>query len=570
MKKLLASLLPLFALLLDGCSSKLIVHQFPKTDSRGIPSYCSEIKSGIPSRWLVEYHEDSPTFSIADRGDFMYKTEPCPDSYNQCVYSQDNSKDKLPIHNYKAEFSAYTTYELSFNEAKVVCGIKEALENKKLSSSEAYWNIYMNTNEDFNPELFLSKAHTSFHTRAPYGGRAIYDNANNALMAKISLERKPGESLAFATERVYSEVLEQSSTMLNRVHNGFYETQIPPIPQRPNRPTETILAKDPYEKLEAFAKRVEATKIYEARMREYLADQHIKQLEAYNAKILSLREDYTKALEMQHKENQRVVDWLIKHQETILKTIANAIFKNEPYCTKFGCDDYTSYDADSEILRTKEFRITHPIYVKIKMSADEVRSLQNTSNWAFYDQKVDVEFKDGEMIIGKSYVRGEKTKWLEVIEDGGSSIPKKVEARIVVSPPKDNHTVKLLESKLAIIPPKSGVWDSSAAMKVADLYNPKVPQWFSTPNSKEKIAYGTGLSLDEAKNDALRELAIMHSANISVKQSTKTKVKGTPSAEVTSEKEVNVSTNKSYTGSYRIIKQEPMDGRWYVSIQEEK
>jgi hypothetical protein len=78
------------------------------------------------------------------------------------------------------------------------------------------------------------------------------------------------------------------------------------------------------------------------------------------------------------------------------------------------------------------------------------------------------------------------------------------------------------------------------------------------------------LSIDEAKNDALRELAIMHSANISVKQSTKTKVKGTPSAEVTSEKEVNVSTNKSYTGSYRNIKQEMMDGRWYVSIQAQK
>jgi hypothetical protein len=565
-----ALLFPIAALFLGGCSG-LTIHKFPKTDSRGVPSYCSQIWTGNDTEQKLRHGVNGGAFGFIEKAGVVTRAGPASVwSASNYFYIQDGRSDLLPINNYNALVSGYAPWSISSSETNQLCAIKEAFENKKILFGSEYKNVYLNTDDEFSPEFFSSNSllNNQYITDSEV---AVYDKRNNAFLAKTRFLREKGESLASATERIYADLLNQSSTMLDRVHTGFYETQIPPIPKRPDKPTETILIKDTYETSAAFAKRVEDTRVAEVLAREQAANGYIKQLEERNTKILSLREEYTKALEMQRAENQRVVDWFVKEQKYLLKDIANAIVKNltcsAPTELHLRVKNYgVTYDADLEMLNTH----CRGIPTKVKMTVDEVQSFKDTSKDHFYDQKVDVEFKDGEMIIGKTYIRGEKTRWFEVIEDGSSSAPRKVEARIFVSPPKEDRTVELLDGELAIIPPKSGVWDSAAAMKVADLYNPKVPQWFSTPNSKEKIAYGTGLSLDEAKNDALRELAIMHSANISVKQSTKTKVKGTPSAEVTSEKEVNVSTNKSYTGSYRIIKQEPMDGRWYVSIQAQK
>jgi hypothetical protein len=558
-----ALLFPTAALLLGGCSG-LTIHKFPKTDSRGVPSYCSQIWTGNDTEQKLRHGVNGGAFGFIEKAGVVTRAGPASVwSASNYFYIQDGRSDLLPINNYNALVSGYAPWSISSSETNQLCAIKEAFENKKILFGSEYKNVYLNTDDEFSPEFFSSNSllNNQYITDSEV---AVYDKRNNAFLAKISFLREKGESLASATERIYADLLNQSSTMLDRVHTGFYETQIPPIPKRPDKPTETILIKDTYETSAAFAKRVEDTRVAEVLAREQAANGYIKQLEERNTKILSLREEYTKALEMQRAENQRVVDWFVKEQKYLLKDIANAIVKKQ-HIKRIG-----NYDADLETMSTYQTEGFWGVNVKIKMTVDEAKNLMDHDGDNLNDLRVDVEFKDGEMIIGKTYARRGDTRWFEVIEDGSSSVPRKVEARIFVSPPKEDRTVELLDGELAIIPPKSGVWDSAAAMKVADLYNPKAPEWFSTPNSKEKIAYGTGLSLDEAKNDALRELAIMHSANISVKQSTKTKVKGTPSAEVTSEKEVNVSTNKSYTGSYRIIKQEMMDGRWYVSIQAQK
>jgi hypothetical protein len=558
-----ALLFPIAALLLGGCSG-LTIHKFPKTDSRGVPSYCSQIWTGNDTEQKLRHGVNGGAFGFIEKAGVVTRAGPAYEwSASNYFYIQDGRSDLLPINNYNALVSGYAPWSISSSETNQLCAIKEAFENKKILFGSEYKNVYLNTDDEFSPEFFSSNSllNNKYITDSEV---AVYDKRNNAFLAKISFLREKGESLASATERIYADLLNQSSAMLDRVHTGFYETQIPPIPKRPDKPTETILTKTPYETLAAFAKRVEDTRVVEVLAREQAANGYIKQLEERNTKILSLREEYTKALEMQRAENQRVVDWFVKEQKYLLKDIANAIVKKQ-HIKRIG-----NYDADLETMSTYQTEGFWGVNVKIKMTVDEAKNLMDHDGDNLNDLRVDVEFKDVEMIIVKTYARRGDTRWFEVIEDGSSSVPRKVEARIFVSPPKEDRTVELLDGELAIIPPKSGVWDSAAAMKVADLYNPKAPEWFSTPNTKEKIAYGTGLSLDEAKNDALRELAIMHSANISVKQSTKTKVKGTPSAEVTSEKEVNVSTNKSYTGSYRIIKQEMMDGRWYVSIQAQK
>lgn len=73
------------------------------------------------------------------------------------------------------------------------------------------------------------------------------------------------------------------------------------------------------------------------------------------------------------------------------------------------------------------------------------------------------------------------------------------------------------------IPTVDTVWQSSASVVVADLYNPKIPNWFMKPE-----------------------------------------LSGSNLTEETLKKSVNVQTTKPYKENFKIIRQEQSDGRWYV------
>ncbi len=461
------------------------------------------------------------------------------------------------------------------------CAINEAIKNGITDFKTNAVVAHVDTDKKFGEGPSLWAESYGIYSRngskkdgdlLDFGTPLILDDRNDAVMAFVPILRNKDESIDSAVQRIFLEMVKQGKNEIQRVNKSYYEKQIPPLPIKPNAPSFTKISKESFETTEEFTKRVEATRQSEQKIREQTAQEYFNKLEYRNQRIADLEVDYANALEIQAKENQRIVDWLFSNQIDIMKWIARNIVTSyeigSPYhiANKWG-NKNVSYDADSGQLVTYLNYWTGSSKIVVFIPAEDAKRLSGWQYNEFPKRKIDLSEENGQLVIGKAYVGDNDGNWYEFHEGVAARESRKIEVIIQheqISIPKGEAS---LASFKAGIPTVDILWQSTASVVLADLYNPKVPEWFSKPNMKNNTGYGTGLTLDDAKNDALRELALRNGMSVTAEQSTLTKANSFSITEETLSKKVDVRTSKAYTGGFKLIRQEFIDGRWYVIVE---
>ncbi len=433
---------------------------------------------------------------------------------------------------------------------KQFCAIYDALKDEKIAFNSRGQNFYyFDTSKPFSSTGSIKNKHL-----------IIYDERNDAVMASILLHTNYNETLGDATQRIFSSIVSQAKNEVDRIRIEDFKALIPPLPNKPEKPTPVNLVKSQFETSQAFAQRVESVRMSEKERIEKAAQTYIELMEKRNQEIVRLDEEYSKAIIIQAKENQRVVDWLGVNQADIKLWIVNSLAIRRPEVRGDKEDDYF-YDADKGELHGMQngFPFVMPL------NSVEARYLIDYNN--FERTSVDA-VKEGNDVVIKGmygvYHNGIKRQFFHTTYK--SAGPKHIEAVVVPTEVKIPKIDASLAQFKAVIPTVDTVWETSSVAVVADLYNPKAPTWFSSPQINGDVGYGSGLTLEDAKNDALRELALKCNLSVSVEQSTTTTATRYSVSEDTMKKKVDVSTSKPYTGSFKIVHQEHMDGRWYVQV----
>ncbi len=472
-------------------------------------------------------------------------------------------------------------------KAEQFCAINEAMKNGIIDFKSSAIVLHINTNKKFGDGPgddighgldehaygIYERSYGNNGVSHSFGNVLILDDRNDAVFAYVPIVRNKDESLASAVQRVYLEILKQAQNEVKRVNKGYFEKQIPPLPAKPNMPTTTTINKETFETTDQFTKRVEQVRQEEQKKREQTAQDYINKLEYRNKRIVELEEEYAHALDVQAKENQRIADWIFDNQLDIMKWITKNIVSSyligTPYqivINKASKD--TAYDADAGRLSTY-LNYGDGCYsnVAIFIPPNDAKKLSKIYKRFFSNIKIELSSDNGQLVIGKLFVKDDDSDWYEVQEGLSPFKPRKIEIVIRHEPINAPKLESSLDAFKAGIPTTDIVWQSTASVVVADLYNPKVPAWFSKPDMKNNTGYGTGLTLDDAKSDALRELALRSGMSVTAEQSTTTKANSFSIIEETLTKKVDVKTSKAYTGSFKLIRQEFIDGRWYVIVE---
>lgn len=461
-----------------------------------------------------------------------------------------------------------------------LCGIREGLERGRLDPNFTGAVLHINTDSPFSNGPIWSQ--TSFgdgpswslatfhHPLAKYNSSVVlYDDRNDAIMATIDISRHKDEPLEMAIQRLFLEVTTQAKSEISRVNKEYFEKQIPIVPTKPALPSVTKLERTTFETSEVFASRVEAVRTEEEKTREKAATDYIKKMQDRNQQIVELEEKYITATKAQAKENQRIADWLYKNQVSIMSYLAQNIVSTYIVENYVNTNNYNADARRLVVLVNYHNGTSKAVITASPDIAKKITLAYKPRNYGydFGEVKIDTTI-NGELVLGKTYVRQDGVDWLELQEYTSSSADSgRIEVVIQHEPIPIPDINAVFSNFKAKVPTVDTVWQSSASIVVADLYNPKIPDWFMKPELSGNIGYGAGPTLDDAKNDALRELALKKNLSVSVEQSTVTKSFGRNLTEETLKKSVNVQTTKPYKDNFKIIRQEQSDGRWYVILQ---
>ena len=130
----------------------------------------------------------------------------------------------------------------------------------------------------------------------------------------------------------------------------------------------------------------------------------------------------------------------------------------------------------------------------------------------------------------------------------------------------DSKTFKDYKQKNSRIISKneSEIW----YIDVVNRMNSKVPKWFSTPDfSNTTVAFAQADTLEEAKVKALHDLALIKDVKVSATIESTNEFGNSLKNYHNLKKSVQTKTNVRFTqNDYRILKQEKVDGIWYVSL----
>ena len=111
---------------------------------------------------------------------------------------------------------------------------------------------------------------------------------------------------------------------------------------------------------------------------------------------------------------------------------------------------------------------------------------------------------------------------------------------------------------------KKEIWYIDVVKRV----NAKVPKWFSNPNlNTNRISYAHAESLKEAKDKALAELAFMRKVKVSSTFEVTKEFDSSLKSYSELKRTINTSTNVELgSNDYAVLKQEKIDGMWYVAL----
>ncbi len=368
------------------------------------------------------------------------------------------------------------------------------------------------------------------------------------------------ESIALQVEDIINQAAKNNLYLLD------YEQILKYIPQEvqpPKLPSVPNLTKSEFETKVAFQQRLkDAVAKREEKIRK-LQQEYSRKIFERNSYIDALQSSYKSYLEQTSLNKEEFVKELQNNVALLTKVL---FIEN---ISGYMGEDF-HYDAEKERLYfyivSKKHGFRQKVFIQVDAQTAKKIKLEKS-----YLLEPLLHLEDTTLVLdGFELLEPDSQEHYEVVYTNINYKPERITLRVTtqkeaIDKEISNYFKQYKQQDAPIIDPtKKEIWYVDMAKSV----NARVPQWFSNPNyTKTLIGYGEGETLDEAKANARKDLALSIDT------------KGKVSLQMV-EKSDSFRTFKEFTSSsnqssdiklsaydYRVYKQEKIDGQWYVALE---
>ena len=410
--------------------------------------------------------------------------------------------------------------------------------------------------EDKYEELQKSKSRKA--------GVIFLDDATNELISIIVFDKYKDSSLMQSISLEIDELfINAALSDKNILTNEEVMSYIPAEITIPILPIIKKPIKSEYQKLSDFNKKVQdAVSLREASIRELQRNYSLDVMER-NIFIDNLAKGYKLYVENSTKNKNELVEELKNN----IPLLAKIMFLEN--ISGYGADEF-EYDVEEERLYFKIFsnkggfsqQAVANIPVDIAKEIKENKTFKIAPH-VVYENKL-LKLKGFEIIETESD-DSFKVSYTDV-----NFTPEVVSIAVVgkkeiINKEFSNQFAKYKQVNSPIVDTtKKEIW----YVDIANRVNAKIPSWFTSPiNNNDTMAYGEGNTLTQAKNSARDELAKIIKVHIDSSYKSVDIANEFASSTKIEQRSVQTSTVDLDTSDYKLVKQDSVDGRWYVALK---
>jgi len=366
------------------------------------------------------------------------------------------------------------------------------------------------------------------------------------------------KSISLQIEGILNQI---ANNDLNVLKYSDIKEYIPPVIKLPTIPPAKKLKKSEFETTKQFNQRVkEAVKKREAMIRK-LQREYSFAVFKRNTYIDNLQKAYKQYLENKIEEKNE----LLKELKQNIPVLSKVLFLENT--SGYSAKNFR-YDADNEKLYftifSKKYNFSQDVVSKIPIDDAKDIKLQNK-----FKIIPNIIVKNNKLILKKFEILDTVTQnSYDVIYTNINFKPEIVTLEIKqkqhIKKQLNKYFKNFKQKNISIIDnSKKEIW----YIDIVKSINAKIPKWFSNPDSKKIIGYGEGKTLEEAKAEARKELALMKKAIInsefnSIKEFNNFKRFNEVKQNLKENSDVILNKNE-----YKLYKQQKVDGIWYVGFE---
>lgn len=401
-------------------------------------------------------------------------------------------------------------------------------------------------------------------SKARKAGVIFLDDNTNALIAIIVFDKYKDSTLMKSISLEIDELfinaaLSNQDILTNEEVMGYIPAEISlpilPIIKKP--------IKSEYQKLSDFNKKVqEAVSKREARIRE-LQRTYSLDVKERNTFIDNLAKGYKLYVEQSAKNKNKLVEEL----KINIPLLAKIMFLEN--ISGYSADEF-EYDPEEEklyftIFSNKGGFSQKAVAIVLPDTAKEIKENHNfkISPFIVYEDNL-LQLKGFEIIETESNDNF-KVSYTDVNFKPEVVSIAVIGKKEIINKELSNKFAKYKQIDSPIVDTsKKEIW----YVDIANRVNAQIPTWFTSPdNNNHIISYGEGNTLTEAKSNARDELARIVKVHIDSSYKSVDIVNEFASSTEIEQRSTQTSSVDLDSSDYKLIKQDSVDGRWYVALR---
>jgi len=401
----------------------------------------------------------------------------------------------------------------------------------------------------------------------PKDGLVFIDEDSKNILATIIFEE-------YRHKNIIKNISEQIEDLLNGIKKSTEKNliskidvlrYIPPKVKKPSLPPVPKLIKDEFETKKEFNTRVyKAVKNREHKIKE-LQKKYDLDIIQRNAYIKNLETLYKSYLEDKAKNKNNLYQEVIKN----LPMLSKLLFLQN--IGGFKAENF-SYDAETQNLyfsiyspnRYYQKRVVANIPAKIAKDIKLKKSFKIVPT---------IKTQNDTIILGGFDIYEPiSDRTFNINYTNKKFVP--IKERVLISTKNEKIDNNLISSQFKkYIQPQKKIADNTKKeiwyIDIVNEINAKTPKWYSNPKTiDDKIAYGEGYTLQEAKTEAIKELAYIIKVKISSTTTLNKEFNDSFKSYTEVKNEIKISSDIELSAKdYEVYRQEKVDGKWYVALR---
>jgi len=367
-------------------------------------------------------------------------------------------------------------------------------------------------------------------------------------------------SIALQVEDIINQTAQNNLYILN------YEQIVPYIPKEitpPTLPPVPQLTKSEFETKAAFEQRLkDAVGKREEQIRK-LQQEYSRKIFERNSYIDALQSAYKKYVEQTTQKKEEFVRELQNNAALLTKVL---FLEN---ISGYIGEDF-HYDAEKERLYfyivSKKYGFKQKVFIDVDAKNAKKIKLENS-----YLLEPQLHLKKNTLVLdGFELLEPQSQERYKVVYTNINYKPESMTLRVTTQKEaidkKINNYFKKYKQKekLIVDATKKEIWYIDMVKSV----NARVPQWFTHPNyTGVLLGYGEGTTLEEAKANARKDLAMSIATKVNVTMQLDEKSDSFQTFKEFQSSSSQSSDIKLSAYDYKVYKQEKVDGRWYVALE---